>query len=161
MFDVFDPKPEDVRIEDIAHHLANLCRYTGACRFHFSVAQHSYYVSQYCDPEDALYGLLHDASEAYLNDVASPLNHTPEFKFYRNLELGVQKAILQALGLPYSYRESVKAADENVYHTERTQLMLYNAEWNSRYPDAKPLPFFITEWTQAVAKDNFLSRFYY
>ena len=41
LFDIFDPKPELVCIEDIAHSLANQCRYTGHTKVFYSVAQHS------------------------------------------------------------------------------------------------------------------------
>ena len=40
MFDIVDPTSE-VRIEDIAHGLAHICRFGGQCRGHFSVAEHS------------------------------------------------------------------------------------------------------------------------
>jgi hypothetical protein len=32
VFDLGNPRPEDIHVDDIAHHLANICRYTGACR---------------------------------------------------------------------------------------------------------------------------------
>jgi hypothetical protein len=68
-----DPRVEDVHLEDIAHALSNVCRYTGHVREFYSVAEHSVHVSWSCEPEDALWGLLHDASEAYLADMARPV----------------------------------------------------------------------------------------
>lgn len=68
------PRADEICIEDIAHHLSMQCRFTGATRFHYSVAQHSVLVSQLApDGENPLWGLLHDAAEAYLVDVATRL----------------------------------------------------------------------------------------
>jgi 5'-deoxynucleotidase YfbR-like HD superfamily hydrolase len=68
-----DPRPEDIELLDIAHALANKCRYTGHTRSFYSVAQHSVLVSEIVPAADAHWGLLHDASEAYLPDVARPV----------------------------------------------------------------------------------------
>jgi hypothetical protein len=57
------PNPDDIRIEDIAHALSNQCRFAGHAREFYSVAEHCVRVSQLCRPEEALWGLLHDASE--------------------------------------------------------------------------------------------------
>lgn len=56
------PRVEDVRISDIAHALSMLCRFAGHTRGFYSVAQHSVLVSRLCSQQDALWGLLHDAS---------------------------------------------------------------------------------------------------
>src|SRR5688572_16807572 len=77
--DLLGPRPEDVTLPDVAHALARICRYTGHVRSaHYSVAQHSVYVSQHLrDQGHGLgiqrQGLLHDAHEAYTGDVASPI----------------------------------------------------------------------------------------
>ena len=42
VFDLLNPKPEMVCIEDIAHSLAYQCRYTGHTRQFYSVAQHCF-----------------------------------------------------------------------------------------------------------------------
>jgi hypothetical protein len=61
-----DPEPEKILIADIAHALAHQCRFGGHASKFYSVSENSVHVSRRCAPEDALWGLLHDASEAYL-----------------------------------------------------------------------------------------------
>ena len=71
--------PDDVNIVDIAHSLAMQCRFTGHTKVFYSVAQHSVLVSKLlerrgCDHATVLWGLMHDAAEAYLvGDVATPV----------------------------------------------------------------------------------------
>ena len=53
---VSQPRPEQIHIEDIAHHLSLLCRFTGAVNKFYSVAEHCVRVSYKCRPEDELEG---------------------------------------------------------------------------------------------------------
>ena len=122
-----NPRVEDINIVDVAHHLSNICRFTGACREFYSVAQHSIYVSQMCDPEHALRGLLHDATEAYLSDIAGPVKHADGFSFYREAEKVLDMAICTKFGLPHEMHESVKTADKRVFATEVRDLMPSNS----------------------------------
>src|SRR4051794_15527189 len=78
-----DPHSDEIHIEDIAHSLSQQCRFGGHSRSFYSVAQHSCLVSALCKANDALWGLLHDASEAYLGDIPRPLKSLPEFEFYQ------------------------------------------------------------------------------
>ena len=66
-----DPRPEDIHIEDIAHALANICRFGGHSRTFYSVAEHSILVAeilrQDSQPRHVIFaGLMHDAAEAYV-----------------------------------------------------------------------------------------------
>ena len=90
-----DPNPEKILIADIAHALAHQCRFGGHASKFYSVAEHSVHVSKLCLPEHALWGLLHDASEAYLVDLPRPLKLLPEFAPYREAERRLQ---LQQIG---------------------------------------------------------------
>ena len=65
-FDFANPMAAQVNIEDIAHALANLCRFNGHTKHFYSVAQHCIEASRIVPPAYALQALLHDASEAYL-----------------------------------------------------------------------------------------------
>ena len=102
---------DDVDIRDIAHALSLLCRFGGHCRVHYSVAQHSVLASYLVAPSDALWALLHDASEAYLVDVPTPLKRLAAMTGYRAVEAQVQLTICHAFGLPHEMPASVHAAD--------------------------------------------------
>lgn len=72
----FDPRVEDVSMLDVAHHLANTCRYSGAVLRFYSVAQHSVLMShlvESVDPSLGPHALLHDAHEAYHGDRIRPI----------------------------------------------------------------------------------------
>jgi uncharacterized protein len=114
-----EPQPDDFDINDIAHALANNCRWTGHCRFFMSVAEHSVAVSYLCD--DPLAGLLHDASEAYLTDVAKPIK--PFLENYMAIEDKIMRAIAAKFKFNYPLASSVKAADNQQLSTEAHHLV--------------------------------------
>jgi hypothetical protein len=67
-----------IDLEDIVRHLSFMCRWTGAVRHFYSVAEHSLWVEEHLKLEGAtlrerLLGLLHDSAEAYIGDISSPL----------------------------------------------------------------------------------------
>ena len=97
--DLLHPDLADIAIEDIAHGLARTCRFSGQCARFYSVAEHAFQVSYMVPPPLALWGLLHDASEAYLSDLVSPLKRTPALLGYREIEDRLMVAILERFGL--------------------------------------------------------------
>lgn len=155
-----DPHSDEFDIEDIAHSLANQCRFCGHCSEFYSVAQHSVLVSLNCDPSDALWGLLHDASESVLVDVPSPLKVLDEFRAYRNLEKCVTTTICQKFCLPYGEPMSVKIADKKMLLTEARDLTVTKGtELLEIYGTFEPYEFKIDPWPPKVAKTEFLARF--
>ena len=94
-FYFLDPTPDSIDIRDIAHSLAFTCRYTGHSRRFYSVAEHSVLVSYLA--VDPLAGLLHDASEAYITDIASPIK--PHLANYKELEDKIMDKIKNKLNL--------------------------------------------------------------
>lgn len=123
-----DPDPEQIDIQDIAWALSMQCRYAGHVKHFYSVAQHSVYVSKACDESDALWGLLHDASEAYIQDIIRPVKiHLSEYKV---IEARREKVIAERFNLCWPMPKSVKRADEAVYATEVIQLRPKFHGWN-------------------------------
>lgn len=85
--DPFDVPLADIKVSDIAHGLSMQCRFAGHVRSYYSVAEHSVYVArqlqrQHGDPRLSLFGLLHDAEEAYMPDMVRPIKLRPEMKPY-------------------------------------------------------------------------------
>lgn len=123
-----DPQPEDIVIGDIAHALSLQCRFTGHTRASYSVAQHSINVATVIElkggsPSEALWGLMHDASEAYLVDVARPVKHTPEMSPYRAAEKRVMAAVCKRFDLPLQEPPIVKMSDNILLAVEAHTLM--------------------------------------
>jgi uncharacterized protein len=122
--DPFHMSPDDVCIEDIAHHLSQVNRYNGATEYPYSVGQHSLLVADIlllggASPRVELAGMLHDGSEAYINDVTTPVKYNAMSEAYRELEWGLQRLIEAVFDLPYGLTEAdiVKWADKSA--TER------------------------------------------
>lgn len=123
-----DPRPEDVDIEDIAHALAQQNRYAGHCPWPYSVAAHSVYVSRRAarlappgrEKQCARWGLLHDATEAYLVDVPSPIKRF--LTEYAVIEADLMHVIAQRFGLEGEMPEEVKRADADALATEASIL---------------------------------------
>jgi hypothetical protein len=112
---------DDIDIRDIAHALSLINRYTGHTLVPYSVAQHSVHVSNLVGDEFAKWGLMHDASEAYLGDVSRPLKSMlPDYKL---LEEMVQRAVADKFGLTLPIPPEVKAADNVALMAEKRDLM--------------------------------------
>lgn len=127
-FNLLNPDPDLIEIEDIAHALSHLCRFTGHTNRFYSVAEHSFRASLHVAPEFALEALLHDATEAYLGDVSSPLKAL--LREYRLIELQLDLVIRERFGLPLKQSPQVKQADLAMLATERTHLMpVTNEHW--------------------------------
>jgi uncharacterized protein len=151
------PNPADIRIEDIAHALSQQCRFAGHTRTFYSVAEHSVRVSLLCRPEDALWGLLHDASEAFLTDIPAPLKELPQFAPYREAEHRLQRAVALRFGLPEDQPATVTEADDTMLWIEAHSLLGSMPEEVIR--DTRP-PFEITDPLLPVEAERlFLGRF--
>lgn len=152
-----DPRPDELDIIDIAHALSLKCRYAGHCRDFYSVAQHSVLVSENVPPQDALWGLLHDAAEAYLSDIPRPIKAS--LIGFNEMEERVMRSVAERYGLPWPEPPWVGRADLTLLHTERRDLMATPPiPWGTDAL-AAPLPGRIEPWPWHRAKIAFLGRF--
>jgi 5'-deoxynucleotidase YfbR-like HD superfamily hydrolase len=99
---------------------------------------------------------MHDASEAYVNDLCTPIKHSPQMKWYRDVEQGVQAAIGEHFQIDWKdHAFHIKAADNIMLATEARDLM-----GSIFLPDDTGLmPERIIPMSQQMAKQEFLRRF--
>lgn len=161
---------DDIDSTDIAHALSHICRYGGHVDRFYSVAEHCFLMSQAVRPENRLWALLHDATEAYIGDMVRPLKlHMPN---YVDVEDRLMAVIAQRFGLKTEWRlletgqwigttfrrfdvpvmpDEVREADSRILLTERAALMA-----NTRHPwdieGLVPLPVEIQGWGPERAK---------
>lgn len=151
-----DPRADDIVGLDIAHSLSMQCRYAGHCNHFYSVAEHSVLVSTVIEPRFALYGLLHDAPEAYLVDVPRPVK--PYLTGYAEAEDRVWRAVCEAYDLDPDNRdaiEAIKRADNAVLAAEQPILMPNPPE---PWPLPPPATVTIRAFAPEAAKQVFSAR---
>jgi hypothetical protein len=142
------PTPDQISIDDIALHLSRLPRFLGATRAAYSVAQHSCLVADILhrtlpnSPQLELAGLLHDAHEAFIGDIVTPVGWALGVERLRGgrdadggaggdpaldrLKRRMDRAIGASLGLaPASEadRDLIKQADRQAFRAEWRELM--------------------------------------
>ena len=123
MVDLLNVKPEDIDLADIAWALAHTCRFMGHPRRHYSVAEHSINVARLLPEPIKIYGLLHDAHEAYIGDISTPMKRAlmhrsgagePRFETFSEelaaIERPIIKAIHDKLGVPWPVSPHIMAA---------------------------------------------------
>lgn len=139
-FDFINPRPEMIRLEDIVHVLARTNRWGGNIEpVSYSVAQHSLVTAQACRlPASRPYALLHDAAEAYIGDLPTPLKLwiADAGADIIKLEMAIlYEAIFPALGVPKPSADianDVHAADQVALATEFRDIV------KGRHPDFVP-----------------------
>lgn len=160
-FTFLDPKPEQIVINDIAHALSMTCRYSGHVKQFYSVAEHCYHVSYFVPPEQALSALMHDASEAYITDIASPVKQY--LTNYKEMEDVIMRAIANKFKFTWPMTDEVKYADLLLLSNEAYQLMPGQGKnWNMwdyiKRPKAEEGPA-VQCWSSRWANRMFLKRF--
>lgn len=183
-FEIFDPSIADIDIADIGHALSNLCRYTGHCARFYSVAEHCVRVSFRCEElarkmheghvevdcpmclkvvqRAARWGLLHDAAEAYVNDLNRPLKHQPELSRYRAIERKLMDVIAERFNLGPEPDEVAVADDELLWTEVRDIMQPLHPDWkgNAIGSVREPLAHVsIACWYPDKARNMFFRRF--
>lgn len=137
-----DPQEDQIKIYDIARGLSREARFNGQTHKFYSVAEHCIRVSYWCKPEDALAGLLHDATEAYMKDIPSPLKMLiPD---YKTIEARLHAVICRAFGISANMPDSVRDGDDHELHIDLKFRLNNN---------------FSTAMSMEEAEDAFINRF--
>lgn len=153
-FNILDPNPADVKLEDIACALARQARFNGHTRFFFSVGQHSCLGAEISPTKEiALHMLFHDATEAYVGDLVSPVKALlPDFEI---IESRIHWAISQAFDLEYPLPKVVKQIDRRLLATEVRDLITKDLKsWS--IGDDEPFDFPVIPWPPEVTEARFL-----
>jgi hypothetical protein len=155
-FDFAAPHSSPFTIEDIAHGLAHICRYSGQCNGFYSVAEHSLLVSETATGFE-LEALMHDAAEAFLGDITRPLKQMlPD---YKRIEGDVERAIFSRFGIQTPIPREVKQADLRVLAAEQRQIMPRGTDDWLRGQDVVPAPIVVRNLPPVEAKRAWLERF--
>jgi hypothetical protein len=171
-FSPFNPNSDDILLSDIALALANKCRFTGHTKWHYSVAQHSVYAywmakTRGHSEEIQKWALLHDATEAYFPDVASPLKPMLYVRVnedsligtdmipFKVVENRLAACIMKRFGLPPVEPHEVKVIDAELYRMECATLMP-PITWKKTPQPSHDAPL-IEGWTSNYAR----SAWYY
>lgn len=158
---IASPGPDEIRIKDIAHALAHLCRFCGHVPEFYSVAQHSVLVADVIEdlgsPEHMLCGLMHDAAEAYLHDLHRPLKRC--LSEYGELEERMMAAVCLKFDLPSSMPAIVKRADNMALATEFRDLYAEPLDNCIAWAGEAPSPSTIEPVSPEAAERMFLDRF--
>lgn len=128
--------PESIQYstETIAGALSRTCRFGGHLngKQFLSVAEHSVLMLLYFPELPPKQALFHDAAEAYLGDIPSPLKSIlPNYRF---LETGVMEEIARQMQFNFPLDKDVKAADAKLCWHEAKAIGLSPANWNIEYP---------------------------
>lgn len=146
---VFDPDPDTIRIEDIAHALSNQCRFGGHLPKFYSVAQHSHLCWEVANEKDKYDALMHDASEAYLLDMPKPIK--VELSDYNRIEDNLMNVIAEKFKFNYPKTNAVEKVDHYLLEWEWNVIMLKKTD--SGFPPIKCL-------TPLQARKAFIDAYY-
>jgi hypothetical protein len=159
-FNLSNPTPDQINIQDIAYALGNICRFTGHSESFYSVAEHCVRAS--CIPntqERQLAALMHDAHEAYVGDVSSPLKQLiPE---YKSVEDRAWEAVHSRFKIATDEltQTIVRLADLRMLATEKRDLMpQILVDW-ACLKDILPLHGVIRPMVRSASSFAFLARF--
>jgi hypothetical protein len=176
---IYGTEPHDIDLRDIAGHLSRICRFAGATQSFYSVAQHCVLVADLLagqGPITQLYGLLHDAHEAYVGDITTPMRrlmaaawgqplgngYDPVAEIVHDLDAAIHARFGLVWPMPATTANLVAIADKRALATEVRDLLAEPRDTVARDAFAglaapmrgriKPLP-----WMKA--EERFLAKF--
>lgn len=154
--DLANPNPAEIHLSDIARGLSRECRFAGQVREFYSVAEHSVNCVRlfqkhaagciFSDPwlrDIARDILMHDAHEAYLKDIPTPLKRLIS-ECYNPIAERMQGAISVRFDLAEAAPEWVKRIDLEMLFLEKESLFPESGSWpifEGINPPAVPLNF--------------------
>lgn len=131
--DLLNPRIEQINLLDIAHSLGKLARFNGHSKFHYSVAQHSLLVMMLVSAQQPALqreALMHDAAEAYIGDIATPLKRAlrdgwgvSENDPLTALTERIERLIAERFQLIYPWPIEIHNADREALRIERYHVM--------------------------------------
>lgn len=132
-----NPKAININLDDICISLERQCRFNGHTARFYSVAEHCMHVADLLPPQYKVAGLLHDAHEAYLGDVTTPVKRAG-ISGYEELAAVFDREIENRFHLKQGILSAnqVKVADVVCLCLEAQVLMnadLINWELNRRF----------------------------
>ncbi len=169
--DLENLRPEDVNIEDIAIGLSNMRSLGGECKYFYSSAQRSTYLSILSGNLDldnqkaALFGLAH---EAYLGGLSLPLLNSKYAEGYRYLKTKIQIAIFKRFGVGSINTFMLDKNTEYLHLWERRDLLKNLSKEENEYvkenlshlailfpfSSAKSYQFFLSHYEMLNKGDN-------
>lgn len=100
---------------------------------------------------------MHDASEAFINDISTPLKHLlPQ---YQAIEARIEADVCRRFELPYPLTPAIKYADKQAFYIEKEQVM---KNYDSlEYLNGIEKPNIIIKFlNHSEAKEAFLERYF-
>jgi uncharacterized protein len=170
-FDTFRPLPRMIEATDIAAGLAKKYRWFGQSHEPYTVAQHSIAVASHfsanSQPLLVLWGLLHDAAEAYLWDCPAPLKpylllfdpYLNTQRTFDDIENGILDAVADNLEIPRGIPAAVREAD--LQERDRERHCLYAIDhplWRERYTSPEPWEAVLAALSPSAAATRWLDH---
>ena len=169
----FQPWRTKPDVDALAHQLAQTNRYSGACKFPYSVAQHSYggaikMLEDGLDNATAFAFLMHDAAEPFgFGDLPAPIKYGDDVPLIGRLFVWLhqrfEKKIHDSIMSQYGVKRDaftwniVKKYDRAITTDEYNQVIIEN---NNDWGLPEPLGIVITEKSWFKVKAEWLSLYY-
>lgn len=156
-----DPRPEEVNVFDLSHHLARINRYNGGIKLdRYSVCEHVCVMADYFmrvlpdEPAIAYQALHHDDPEAYIGDMVRPLKRNMP-NFVEHEDVIWRRAVAPAFQLPGNLHPLVKEADNRILVDEREQVV-GRSQNNWGIDHLEPLGVELLGWGPKLAQARYL-----